>query len=535
MTLRFILTLGLALSILLNPVVAHYATSAAPISAHTASLPAADAGTYSLSLSKSANRSAAVDLQGQTVSGDIYVFVSPESGIKRVNFFLDNPAATGTPVQTETGAPYDFQGGNSTTATPYDTRKLANGAHSITASISLKAGGVVLTTASFTVNNASATNTPTPAPGATATRAATATPAKQATATPTKQATATATKQATATPTKQATATATKQPTATPTRQPTTTAVSPSGSIYWGVSLSGVPGDPATLSNWERDVAGKAVSIVHWGHKWADSSNAYRAWSSSAANSARSHGSIPMISWTPQGGDNSKFQLSDIINGAHDGYIRDFATSAKNWGYPYMLRIMHEMNGAWDYPWQEDENGNARGQFVQAWRHIVDIFRQQGATNVSYIWCPSADWNGSPRPSYASLYPGDSYVDWTCLDGYNFGTNANEGWQTFDQVYNYSYNEVLKVAPNKPLVIGEFGSVEQGGSKANWFTDALKTQIPGRYPRIRAAVYFNWNMDGDDWRIETSSASKAAWRAGIASAYYYANQFGSITGKVAVP
>jgi hypothetical protein len=92
---------------------------------------------------------------------------------------------------------------------------------------------------------------------------------------------------------------------------------------------------------------------------------------------------------------------------------------------------------------------------------------------------------------------------------------------------------------SKPMMIGEFGSVEQGapagGSKANWFTDALSTQLPGKYKGIRAAVYFDFQFDGVDWRIETSQAAKDAWRAGIASAYYYPNQFGSITGKVAVP
>jgi hypothetical protein len=102
-------------------------------------------------------------------------------------------------------------------------------------------------------------------------------------------------------------------------------------------------------------------------------------------------------------------------------------------------------------------------------------------------------------------------------------------------VYNYSYNEILKIAPAKPMMIGEFGSVEQGGSKANWFTDALATQIPTRYPKIRAALYFNWQFDGVDWRIETSTSAQDAWKKGIASSYYYANQFGAITGKVAVP
>jgi beta-mannanase len=304
--------------------------------------------------------------------------------------------------------------------------------------------------------------------------------------------------------------------------------------------MQGAPWDLNKLSAWERDVTGKAVSIINWGHFWDNGSGGYRAWSNGTINNARGHGSIPMISWTPEGGDNSRWQLGDIIRGDHDAYIRQFATDAKTWGHPFFLRIMHEMNGSWGYPWQETQNGNQRGEFVQAWRRIVDIFNSVGAGNASFVWCPNIDYPSTTNPSFASLYPGDAYVDWTCLDGYNWGSARSSGWQSFDQVYSYSYNEILKFAPSKPMMIGEFGSVEQGApagqSKATWFTDALSTQLPQRYPQIRAAVYFNWPFDGVDWRIETSAAAQDAWRAGIASPYYLANQFGSISGgKVTVP
>ena len=194
------------------------------------------------------------------------------------------------------------------------------------------------------------------------------------------------------------------------------------------------------------------------------------------------------------------------------------------------------MNGSWGYPWQETQNGNKRGEFVPAWRHIVDIFRRVGATNATTVWCPNIDYPDSPNPSFASLYPGDDYVDWTCLDGYNWGTNRSSGWQSFDTVYNYSYHKILEFAPSKPMMIGEFGSVEQGGSKAEWFTDALTTQLPNRYRQIRAAVYFNWQFDGVDWRIETTAEAQDAWRAAIAAPYYPANEYGTLeTSPIPAP
>jgi hypothetical protein len=120
--------------------------------------------TYTLLFSRSSDRSSSVNLQGQTVAGNIYVFVSPDGGITQARFFIDNTSASGTPFHTENIAPWDLMGGDNG-ANPYDTRQLSNGSHSITASITLTSGAVNVTTANFSVNNLLATPTPTPKPG----------------------------------------------------------------------------------------------------------------------------------------------------------------------------------------------------------------------------------------------------------------------------------------------------------------------------------------------------------------------------------
>ena len=117
----------------------------------------AKASAYSLLLSQTPDRTAPVALGGQTVSDNIYVFVAnPQTGITNVRFWLDNTARTGTPTKTETGAPYDFAGTNADatrTAIPYDTKRLVNGTHTISAAVAKTAGGTDILTASFTVNN----------------------------------------------------------------------------------------------------------------------------------------------------------------------------------------------------------------------------------------------------------------------------------------------------------------------------------------------------------------------------------------------
>ena len=135
--------------------------------------PTTGASGHALMLSLASNRSNPAPLAGQTVTGNIYVFVSPESGASQVRFYLDNPPASGTPTWTESNPPWDFAGGTVSAANPYNTANLANGAHSITASITLTSGATTVITANFTVSNGGSTATPTrtaPAPTATPTR-----------------------------------------------------------------------------------------------------------------------------------------------------------------------------------------------------------------------------------------------------------------------------------------------------------------------------------------------------------------------------
>jgi beta-mannanase len=180
------------------------------------------------------------------------------------------------------------------------------------------------------------------------------------------------------------------------------------------------------------------------------------------------------------------------------------------------------MNGPW-WAWGESVNGNQPGDFAKAWRHVHDIFSSVGANNATWVWCPVVDNAGQYTPM-AGLYPGDAYVDWTCLDGYNW----NGPWLSFDQVFRSSYDTVMSIAPSKPMVIGEVASTESGGSKAAWITDAL-TKMATSYPQIKAFLWSEFR-DGMDWPIETSSSSQTAFAQGIASPAYAANQFGSIDG-----
>ena len=298
--------------------------------------------------------------------------------------------------------------------------------------------------------------------------------------------------------------------------------------IYWGALVSGSlygygapPYDMRSLTTFERHT-GKKLSILAIGANWGGH---HPKFPTSGMDAIRNHGSIPLYSWGSmayEGTDQPKYRLANIIHGKFDGYIRRFALAAKAWGHPFFLRLDWEMNLSDTYPWEETVNGNHRGEFVKMWRHVHNIFTRVGATNVTWVWCPNDEYSGSIKP-LSSLYPGNRYVDWTCIDGYNWGAQLNQ-WQTFAQVFGPTYSVVAHIAPSKPMMIGETASSEHGGSKAQWIRDALSVELPVNFRRIKALVWFN-AKDKGDWQIETSRAATAAFRAGIRSKFYAANNF----------
>ncbi len=317
----------------------------------------------------------------------------------------------------------------------------------------------------------------------------------------------------------------------------------PPGDAYWGAwigpQLTGTaaPWDMNAVSEFEQ-LTGKSLSMIEFSSPFADCSKSpcsYYSFPWDPFDAIRAHGAIPFFSWgsqsIPGSATQPDFQLADILAGSYDGYISAWATRASEWGHPFFLRFDWEMNGDW-FPWGEATNGNQPGEFAAAWRHVHDVFTSVGATNATWVWCPYVNHLNL----YASLYPGDSYVDWTCLDGYNWGTNpaAPNGWRTFDSLYGNAYAKVTEtVAPSKPMAIGEMASSEYGGSKATWIEEMFEA-LPTRFPKIRGLLWFENLGNGMDWPLESSESATEAFATGIGDSRYLGNEFGGI-GSSPIP
>jgi mannan endo-1,4-beta-mannosidase len=317
-------------------------------------------------------------------------------------------------------------------------------------------------------------------------------------------------------------------------------------SVYYGVYVPGWLDNLDALTTFENDTQ-KKVSIVMWYQGWG-LTDGTQYFQTSWMNNARNHGSIPMVTWEPwlytapdPKENQPDYQLSKIINGDFDSYIERWADDSKAWGHPYFLRFAAEMNGNW-FPWSEQANGNQPGQYVQAWKHVHKIFTDTGVTNVAWVWSPNIEYNGSTP--LEELYPGDDYVDWLGMDGYNWGTVPHRartaslegsgtsrnaivtGWQTFSEIFSQTYTHITALS-TKPLLVAETASAEQGGSKAQWITDTYSIQIPSNFEKIKAIIWFNENKE-TDWRIESSSTAQNAFATAIQPCFYATNQYASL-------
>jgi hypothetical protein len=189
------------------------------------------------------------------------------------------------------------------------------------------------------------------------------------------------------------------------------------------------------------------------------------------------------------------FGPKEIAQGKHDGYIKKFAQGAQEFGKEYggfFFSTMEEGNGNW-YSWGMNSN------FIPAWRHIWQIFEDQGANQyATWIWvvyCPEglpARWANNPE----LYYPGDKYVDWIGLNAYSIAGKPTAD-HTLNGLIRETYRRLFQDHPQKPFMISSFGRTNES-NQSRWLINAYSS-IKNSFPAIRAAIYYDntWRLTGD--------------------------------------
>jgi hypothetical protein len=242
-------------------------------------------------------------------------------------------------------------------------------------------------------------------------------------------------------------------------------------------------------------------------------------WTRSYLDVAKANGSIMLIAFMP-----SPYTAQDVLNGKGDAYIDTFVKGIKSYGEEIWIRPLHESNGDW-YSWGtgRDNVNNAEKKVAAAFRYIVDKFRAAKVTNVKWVWTTNNGCSGAGT-THTGSYPGNDYVDYISIDGYNYGTIQSwSRWSSFEEVFREVYNAVSKYP--KPIFLAEFSSTEVGGSKAQWITEMFRI-LPTKFPRIIGLLWFNESKPDGDWGLDTSKSAVEAWKKGM-SAYPPAKRIGS--------
>jgi len=340
--------------------------------------------------------------------------------------------------------------------------------------------------------------------------------------------------------------------------KPTSSALSPSqapspqfsssGGIALGVYEPAA--DPlshgASIDKYAEEV-GKKPAFAWFSVKWQNAkSGAYQQFDPRLLDQFRTRGIMPGLNWDASKGSSltkgqTAFSWTTINSGKHDAYITQTAQAVAAYHYPFFLRLFPEMDGPW-YPWGYNAEGQGNtnpADFVKAWKHIVNIFRQQGATNVQFVWCLAAGiLNTNNVNQYSNtlknLYPGNDYVDWVALDGY--GNLAAGPTRTLQDIFKPSY-QFLETNTYRPIIFYEVGASENSNdpmAKANWITQGFLTTIPTVFPNVKIVNWFNGPSDPSpnkpnkqtiNWAVDSSQNSLSAWKQVVANPLYQGSLF----------
>ncbi len=297
--------------------------------------------------------------------------------------------------------------------------------------------------------------------------------------------------------------------------------------VYLGMWTQGFWNDstkvlsPQTLETVQQKL-GKNVAIAHY----------YRGWQFldspeflSELETINRHGWRPMVSANPYYFDKcmveGKKLYRMIADGHCDAFLHSVGKNLKAYNKPVFLRFAWEMNID-SIEWGIQKTGDTPQDYINAWQRFHTIVRQENASNVIWVFSPNTETPTSIP--YQQLYPGDAYVDWLALDGYNWGTTQPwSSWLGFSQVFSQSYNHIATLSPNKPIMLGEVNTTDRGGDKAEWYTNMLTKEIPYNYPRLQAVIFYNEDRTATEkvnWLIDVTPQTLKAFRNGINSSTY---------------
>jgi hypothetical protein len=274
-----------------------------------------------------------------------------------------------------------------------------------------------------------------------------------------------------------------------PPSPPAHASLKPAVASYLGAFEPGAPPSYDPVAEFTK-AAGRQPNLIGYYSGWAEPFNI------SFAGMLHSHGIIPFVQIDP-----TDASMTAIAAGLYDSYLRSYADSVRNFRHSVVIGFGHEMNAPW-YSWGYGHVSPTT--FVAAWRHIVTLFRADGADNVTWLWTVQADEaNTGPVELW---WPGAQYVTWVGVDGYYLQSSS-----TFTNIFGKTIDQIRTFA-GKPVLLSETAV----GPDANPFLKIHDLFTEMINYRTLGLVWFDVDQHGSlihqDWRLEDNGPGQTAFQ-----------------------
>ncbi|WP_059009417.1 glycoside hydrolase family 26 protein [Streptomyces specialis] len=282
----------------------------------------------------------------------------------------------------------------------------------------------------------------------------------------------------------------------------------PECGLLWGIYTTAAErGDDlqATITSIESDI-GRTFDIVHRYHDFSGTGASGVFPDEQEQRLAADGDRLLLLNWTTRvHGEDERARWSDVADGAYDDEIvRPAAQRLKEWDQPVFLAFDHEAEG------KRDADQGDGADYVRAWRHIHDVFEEEGVDNVTWVWV-SVGWLGH-EDVIEEFYPGDAYVDWIGYDPFNYYDCRDNDWRTPGETIGPWYEWLMDNGfSDKPVMLAEYGTVadpENDQAQAQWYRNLVPALT--KYPNIRAVSVFD-TFKVCDTRVSHKPGVLDAW------------------------
>ncbi len=247
------------------------------------------------------------------------------------------------------------------------------------------------------------------------------------------------------------------------------------------------------------------------------------------ANELNKDGSVLAISWAIECCDMESMSLwyglskgnnvvPGILKGDFDTDIRKAAKQIKAFGHPIMLGLFGEYGPQSWFLFGKDgktainysknicnEYGNPSWpdgpeRVRDTYRHIIDLFRQEGVNNVTWFMYTSTGYMNQDDEDFTTwlhpkyFYPGDSYIDWVGQSAYFIDPenrpDVNEEVGDISKAILQGYNAWGSVT-QRPFFIPELGAAGDGSNSRAEIIRKVVTEYLPNLSRVKAFSFAN--------------------------------------------